>query len=1244
MRRVLVANRGEIACRIIRTLTRLGIESVAVFTDVDRASLHCDLATVAVPIGAATGAGYRGVEQLLAVAAEHGADAVHPGYGFLSENADAAAAIEHAGLVFIGPTPEQIRHFGAKDEARAAAADAGVPLPRGTRPFVDVDAAVAAADAVGFPLLVKSVAGGGGIGMLACDDPRELAATVAQAMQQSRQAFGNPAVFLEQLVGNARHVEVQVFGDGAGTVVTLGERDCSSQRRRQKVLEEAPAPGLDDATRAALADAARALLEPERYRSAGTVEFVLDVDTGAFHFLEVNTRLQVEHTVTEAITGIDLVEWMVRVAAGDTSFVTDAAATPVATRGHAIQARVYAEDPAREFVPSPGLVTEATWPCDVRVDTWVRDGTEITPFYDPLLAKIVVHAPTRTEAVDALHDALTRTTVHGIETNRDLLASFVAAPEFARGAVTTSTLERHRYARRSVDVLTPGTTTVQDLPGRVGLWHVGVPPSGPMDDRSFRLGNRIVGNPEGAPGLECTAAGPTLRFATAATICITGAEMAVTCDGAPVPAWTPFALPEGGTVAFGARVGPGLRTYLLVRGGIDPGTVLGSASTFTLGGFGGHGGRELRTGDVLHLGAEGTATDDALAGPVDPPLVPMLTTEWELAVVDGPHAAPDFVTGAGMTAFYATEWQVHHHSSRTGVRLVGPPVEWARDDGGEAGLHPSNVHDTPYTVGAVDFTGDMPIVLGPDGPSLGGFTCPVTVIGDDRWKLGQLAPGDRVRFVPVDRAEAQARTITTRGGLSTRAPQPARAARRRAHPASTILATRAARGDVPQVTYRAQGDGAVLVEYGPMTLDFDLRLRAHALGAWLADAPTFVPTELTPGIRSLQVQFDPVEHTPESVVALLARAEDELPSLDDVVVDSRTVHLPLSWDDPSTREAIDRYMRVVRDDAPWCPWNIEFIRRINGLTSTDAVRDIVFGAEYLVLGLGDVYLGAPVAVPVDPRHRLVTTKYNPARTWTPENAVGIGGAYLCIYGMEGPGGYQFVGRTVPVWSTYGRARRTTAAGAMAAALLRPHPVVPGRRGGAARAARRRQRRAARPAHRRRSLLARRAPRVPRAARARHRRVPRPAGGGVRGRARPLGGVGRVHAWHRPRRARGAGGRPRPRRPARRGVRRRRAAPRQRGPAARRRRRSHRARRPHRHPRGDEDGVVGAQPGGRHGAADRERRRHAGGCGIPARGGGHRWLRPGSAGRRPRSCASAPRRSRRSSPRARSCRWRASPSR
>ncbi|MET0628713.1 MAG: urea carboxylase [Acidimicrobiia bacterium] len=1028
MQRVLVANRGEIACRIIRTLDRLGIESIAVYTDVDRDSVHCDLATVAVALGAVDAGGYRSIERLLAIAADHDADGVHPGYGFLSEDPAFAQAVEGAGRSFIGPTPDQLRRFGAKDEARRAAAAAGLPLPPGTDAFTSVRAAVAAAGAVGFPLLVKSVAGGGGIGMLACHDEADLPEAVERAMQQSAAAFGNGAVFLERLIARARHVEVQVFGDGQGRVVSLGERDCSAQRRRQKVLEESPAPGIDAGLRRDLAAAARTLLASVSYRSAGTVEFVLDVDTHEFFFLEVNTRLQVEHGVTEAVTGVDLVEWMVRAAAGDCSFL-DAARSDQSfgdPDGHAIEARIYAEDPTKVFQPSPGVITDVSWPVNARVDTWIRVGSDVTPFYDPLLGKLIVHGATRTDAVDAMQRALAGTVVRGVETNRGLLQSFVDATVFRDGLVTTESLEEHEYEPSTIDVLAPGHTTVQDLPGRVGLWHVGVPPSGPMDDRSFRLGNRIVGNPEHLPGLECTVLGPTLRFARDTTVCLAGASTDATCDGAPVPSWEPFVVGAGQTLAVGPRSGPGLRTYLLVRGGLDVGAVLGSASTFTLGGFGGHGGRELRTGDVLHVLADGTghAADGAPdAGGAAP--APELTRDWELAVIDGPHGAPDFVTENGMAAFYATEWVVHHHSSRTGVRLVGPTIEWARDDGGEAGLHPSNVHDTPYTVGAVDFTGDMPIVLGPDGPSLGGFTCPVTVIGDDRWKLGQLAPGDRLRFVPVDLDEAREREAATTLALAERRAA-TRGPRRRSRPAPTVLATRAAEGDRPQVTYRAQGDHALLVEYGPMMLDFDLRLRAGALSAWLGERALPGLVEVTPGIRSLQVQFDPAEHTMHSMLSVLAGAEDELPDLDEVVVGSRVVHLPLSWDDPATREAIETYMRVVRDDAPWCPWNIEFIRRVNGLASVDDVREIVFSAEYLVLGLGDVYLGAPVAVPVDPRHRLVTTKYNPARTWTPENAVGIGGAYLCVYGMEGPGGYQFVGRTVPVWDRFGRGPHTDA--------------------------------------------------------------------------------------------------------------------------------------------------------------------------------------------------------------------------
>ncbi|OQQ27833.1 urea amidolyase [Prescottella equi] len=555
-------------------------------------------------------------------------------------------------------------------------------------------------------------------------------------------------------------------------------------------------------------------------------------------------------------------------------------------------------------------------------------------------------------------------------------------------------------------VLRPGMgTTVQDYPGRTGYWQIGVPPSGPMDDLSFRLGNVAVGNAEGAAGFEAVMAGPALRFDEPTRVCVTGAPTTVTVDGVVVPQWRPVRVPAGGVLDVGAVSGPGLRVYVLIAGGIDVPEFLGSASTFTLGRFGGLDGRTLREGDVLALGDTPTSAPTAVpAGSV-----PALSQRWELAVTEGPHGAPEFFTRADIDALYRTDYEVHFNSDRTGVRLIGPRPDWARPDGGEAGLHPSNIHDNAYSIGALDFTGDTPILLGPDGPSLGGFVCPVTVVAADRWKLGQLAPGNTVRFVPVRADRAASRRDL---GLGRRAGLPA-VLSAGGDGDDGVLARRD--GDTA-VTYRRSGDDNVLVEYGDMTLDLALRARVHALHQRLETERPAGLLDLTPGIRSLQVRVDPDVLPVPRLLGLLAEAEDQLPAANELVVPSRTVRMPLSWDDPATREAIARYMHGVRADAPWCPWNIEFIRRMNGLDSVNDVFDTVFGADYLVLGLGDVYLGAPVATPLDPRHRLVTTKYNPARTWTPENAVGIGGAYLCIYGMEGPGGYQFVGRTTQVWN------------------------------------------------------------------------------------------------------------------------------------------------------------------------------------------------------------------------------------
>jgi urea carboxylase len=862
--------------------------------------------------------------------------------------------------------------------------------------------------------MLKSTAGGGGIGMQLVREEDQLSPAFRSVKRTAASAFGAGGVFLEKYVEAARHIEVQIFGDGRGNVVSLGERDCSVQRRNQKVIEEAPAPGLSDAQRRRLAETALTLARAAGYQSAGTVEFVLDASAGNFYFLEMNTRLQVEHGVTEEVTGVDLVEWMVRQAAGE----LDLSGVDIQGRGHAIQVRLYAEDPGRNFQPCSGLLTEAAFPATARVETWVVSGSEISPWYDPLIAKLIVKGDDREQAVEQLQSALAATRLAGIETNLAYLRQIAADAIFRAGAQTTRYLSDLRYVARTIEVLDPGVqTTVQDYPGRLGYWSVGVPPSGPMDSLAFRLANRLVGNPVSAAGLELTLTGPTLQFNFDTVVALAGAAMRAEIDGRPIARWQAHVVPAGSTLRLGPIEGNGARTYLAVAGGFEVPEHLGAKSTFALGRLGGHGGRALRAGDVLHVADGGDRVP--LPG-VDESALPRYAERWEIGVLYGPHGAPDFFTDSDIAAFFAADWKVHYNSSRTGIRLIGPKPHWARPDGGEAGLHPSNIHDNAYAVGAIDFTGDMPVILGPDGPSLGGFVCPAVVVQAELWKLGQLQPGNSVRFKRLTPGEARA-LETAQEMFVERLALPAAPTVPEAGagvPANAVAHRIAEARERPSVTYRLSGDKYLLVEYGPMALDLNLRFRVHALMQRLAARRPAGIVDLTPGIRSLQIHYDSAGVTTRALLDLLTRAEDDLPSIGDMEVPSRIVHLPLAWDDSQTRLAVQKYMQSVRRDAPWCPDNIEFIRRINGLAGVDDVKSIVFDASYLVLGLGDVYLGAPVATPVDPRHRLVTTKYNPARTWTPENAVGIGGAYLCIYGMEGPGGYQFVGRTVQVWNRY----------------------------------------------------------------------------------------------------------------------------------------------------------------------------------------------------------------------------------
>lgn len=1021
---VLIANRGEIAVRIAKTLKKMGVTSVAVHSDADRYSAHVTAADIAVNIGAAAPSeSYLRGDKIIAAAKETSAEAIIPGYGFLSENAGFAEECAAAGIVFIGPSPDQLRRFGLKHTSRELAEKAGVPLTPGTDLLTSLEEAKTAAAKLGYPVMLKSTAGGGGIGLSRCNSEADLVAAYESVQRLGKSFFNDSGVFLERFVDEARHVEVQIFGNGLGKVVALGERDCSVQRRNQKVMEETPAPGLPAATRKKLLDAAVQLGESVGYASAGTVEFIYDGKRDEFYFLEVNTRLQVEHPITEMVTGLDLVEWMVKTAAGEPPSLENLPEP----KGAAIEVRIYAEDPVKNFQPSPGVLTDVSFPEGIRLDGWVSTGTEVSPYYDPMLAKLIVHGENRAEALAKLQAALGSTRLFGISTNLDYLRQIVASSAFRNAELSTRFLERFTYAPQLIEVLEPGTyTTVQDYPGRSGYWDIGVPPSGPMDDFAFRVANRIVGNHEASAGIECTIQGPSLRFHGDTVIALTGADLKATLDGVPLACWVPVSV-KSGQVLKTSRAASGCRAYIAVRQGIDVPDYLGSKSTFALGQFGGHAGRTLRTGDMLAISQpdiDACTTPAPTHAPAAAPagLIPAYATEWDIGVLYGPHGAPDFFTEASIAEFFSASWEVHYNSNRLGVRLTGPKPSWARSDGGEAGLHPSNVHDCEYAIGSINFTGDMPVILTRDGPSLGGFVCAATIAKGELWKVGQVKPGDKIRFRRISFDEALALELAQDIAIAGLQPLPVLPSLPLEKPAGTVsecvIAALPAQGSRPEVAYRQAGDKYILLEYGPTVLDLRLRFRVHALMESLKEEPVVGILELSPGVRSLQIHYDSRVITQAALVRALLAREEILPDVESMKIRSRVVHMPMAFEDSATLGAVDRYRETVRAKAPWLPNNVDFIQRINGLASRDAVKDIVFSARYMVLGLGDVYLGAPCAVPVDPRHRLMTSKYNPARTFTAEGTVGIGGVYMCIYGMDSPGGYQLVGRTLPIWNKF----------------------------------------------------------------------------------------------------------------------------------------------------------------------------------------------------------------------------------
>jgi len=465
--KILIANRGEIACRVIRTARRLGVATVAVYSDADANALHVRMADEAVHIGASpVGESYLRGDRIIAAAKQTGADAIHPGYGFLSENPGFVDQVVEAGLVFIGPSAASIRAMGLKDAAKALMEKAGVPVVPGYHGDGQALVLLAGkAKEIGYPVLIKARAGGGGKGMRKVDHSDDFADALASAKREGKSSFGDDSVLVEKYVDKPRHIEVQVFGDNFGNAVHLFERDCSAQRRHQKVIEEAPAPGMTEAMRKAMTDAAVKAAKAIRYSGAGTIEFIVDASDGLrpdrFWFMEMNTRLQVEHPVTEMITGIDLVEWQLRVAAGEKLPKTQG---DIRLTGHAFEARVYAEDPTRDFLPAIGTLHHLKFPSrapagsTMRIETGIRQGDAISPFYDPMIAKLVVHAGDRPAALDALGQALVGTEIAGSITNTAFLAALAADADFAAGDVDTGLIGRKQAVLTAVPA--PSAVTI----------------------------------------------------------------------------------------------------------------------------------------------------------------------------------------------------------------------------------------------------------------------------------------------------------------------------------------------------------------------------------------------------------------------------------------------------------------------------------------------------------------------------------------------------------------------------------------------------------------------------------------------------------------------------------------------------------------------------------------------------------------------------------------------------------------
>ncbi|EXJ80438.1 acetyl-CoA/propionyl-CoA carboxylase [Capronia coronata CBS 617.96] len=1050
LRTVLVSNRGEIAVRLIRSAKSIGIRTIAIYTEPDAPSAHVSLADTAVLLKGSPATAYLDSDQIISIAKTNGADAVIPGYGFLSENADFARKLREHGLAFVGPSPEHIESFGLKHSAIKLAIEAGVPVVPGSNGLLDdEERAVSMAQRLGFPVMLKATAGGGGMGLLTCFTEDEVRSSFQTVRSRGEALFKNAGLFLERYYPSSHHIEVQIFGNGQGKAISVGERECSIQRRHQKVIEECPSPYIENRhpeLREQLTAAAISLAETVQYASAGTVEFLVDDATGSFFFLEMNTRLQVEHGITELCYGVDLVELMYRQADAelsgrgglDTAELVRSQPALLQPQGNAIELRVYAENPARNFAPSPGVLQEVRWheAPGQRIDSWVRTGITISSYYDPLLAKVMHHSSTRAQAIQQISDVVTKSVVSGPANNLDFLLAILQSTEFGLGNTTTKFLDTFDYFPPAIDVISGGSLTlIQDYPGRPTIGR-GFGHAGPMDPIAFQIGNALVGNELGLEALEVTLNGPELLFLGDAVVALCGAPFHATLNGKAINMWTRLVIHAGDTLRIGkAASDSGCRAYLAVKGGFpNVAPWFGSKATCPGSGVGGYQGRSLKSGDYLRISPQGDlpAPDDGVCIPA--PLIPRYSQHWDVQAMAGPYEE-GYLSAKDIEMLYNTTWKISHNAARGGIRLIGPSPEWARLDGGDGGAHPSNVVEYGYPLGGLNWTGDEPVIFPVDCPDFGGFICSLTVIKADLWKVGQLEAGNTLRFHKVTLEQAlrsrrrgdhfvQQISAGVKSGSfkdiepldNTSPPLQDLAA---STPDATLLSVVRELSPVPgrpAVTYRQGGDQFLLVDYGNESFDINKKCRATALQRLLRASVGDISFQggLINAVgcgNSLQIYYDGLRIPQRNLVEFLVRAEERLGDLHDVRLLNRTFRLPLTFTHPKLKDCVERYMTNQRPYATYLPDNFDFVAWNNGLDASGLKR-IFLEAQFVVVGVGFIS-ALPQCLPADPRHRLKSPKMNPSRTFTPEGTVSWGGSCMALYNADSPGGYMVTGMTIP---------------------------------------------------------------------------------------------------------------------------------------------------------------------------------------------------------------------------------------